>query len=165
MNKAFTMIEVMVALFLLVVGGGSAFALVQGTMALSETSEDQLEASYMAQEGIEIIRNIRDANWVRQRIDPGVLWDDGIAIDEDYRLDYLSDSFPDTSCPFLNEGTFLKYDGNFYNCSDGQDSKFKRKVTVEKPGAGIIDIEVEVSWSERGRSHKVTAQTLLYNWK
>ena len=165
MSKSFTMIEVMMALFLLVVGGGGAFALVQGSMALSQISGDQLEATYIAQEGIEIIRNIRDTNWLLQRTDSGILWDEGILIDEDYRLDYLSDNFPDIRCPFLNDGDYLKYDGNFYNCSEGIDSKFKRKITVEKPESGVMDVSVEVSWVERGRSHKVTAQTRLYNWK
>jgi len=157
-------VEIIVAIFLITLGAGSAFMVIQTTTALTSVTSDQLTASYLAQEGIEVIRNIRDSNWLEQRSNSSLLWDDGISVGEDYRLDYLSTSFPDVNCS-LGADDYLKYDGSFYNCTSGQNTKFKRKITVTKPQADSMEVVVEVSWSERGRPHEVTAQTKLYNWK
>ncbi len=164
MSKSFTLIEIIVAIFLVTVGAGAAFNVIQTTTSFTSVASDQLTASYLAQEGIEVVRNIRDSNWLEQRTNPAIFWDDGISIAEGYNLDYQSASFPDISCSLGAEG-FLKFDGNFYNCSTGQESKFKRKITVEKPQADKMTVSVEVSWLERGRPHQVTAQTNLYNWR
>ncbi|MDD3399754.1 MAG: prepilin-type N-terminal cleavage/methylation domain-containing protein [Candidatus Pacebacteria bacterium] len=164
MSKSFTLIEIIVAIFLVTVGAGAALNVIQTTTSFTSVASDQLTASYLAQEGIEVIRNIRDGNWLEQRTNSAIFWDDGISIAEDYNLDYRSTSFPDISCSMGAEG-FLKFDGNFYNCSAGQESKFKRKITIEKPQPDEMTVSVEVSWSERGRPHQVTAQTNLYNWR
>ena len=164
MSKSFTLIEMVVAIFLVTLGAGAAFNVIQSTTSFASVTSAQLAASYLAQEGIEVVRNIRDTNWLEQRTSPGTLWDDGISIDDDYRLDFQSAAFPDSSCS-LGAEDFLKYDGSFYNCSLGEETKFKRKITVEKPQAGVMVVSVEVSWSERGRPHQVTAQTKLYNWR
>ncbi len=164
MNKSFTLIEIIVAIFLITVGAGAALNVIQMTIGFTSVTSDQLTASYLAQEGIEVVRNIRDGNWLEQRTNAAIFWDDGISVAEDYKLDYQSDSFPDVSCSTGAEG-FLKFDGSFYNCSTGEESKFKRKITIEKPQPDKMTVLVEVFWSERGRSHQVTAQTSLYNWR
>lgn len=153
--KGFTLIEIIVATFLLTVGTAGAYSLIQKTIIFTSISASQLQASYLAQEGIEIIRNIRDTNYLE-----GDLWDDGIALGEDYRLDYQSDSFPELVC-----GPYLKSNGSFYACSADEDSKFQRKITVAKPEADKMTVSIEVSWQERGNSHQVLAQTELYNWR
>jgi len=93
-------------------------------------------------------------------------WNNGISITSDYRFDYQSLEFPDTTCS-LSPGNYLKYDGNFYNCLSGLDTKFQRKITIsDGPVSGdSLNIKVEVSWQEKGRPQKVEAQENLYNWK
>jgi len=154
-NKSFTLIEVIVAMFLLTVGTVGSFSLIQRTIAFTSISYSQLVASYLAQEGIEAIRNIRDTNYLE-----GSVWDDGLGLGADYRLDYQSESFPDLLC-----GNYLKHNGSFYVCSPDSDSKFQRQVTIVRPELDKIIVSVKVSWQERGRSHQVLAQTELYNWR
>ena len=72
-NKSFTLIEVVVAMFLLTVGTVGTFSLMQKSIIFTSISSSRLVASYLAQEGIEIIRNIRDTNYLE-----GSAWDDGI---------------------------------------------------------------------------------------
>ena len=79
MKKAFTLIEVLIAIFLITVGIAGAFDLIQRTVAFSAISSSRLEAVYLAQEGIEIIRNTRDSNWLAENP-----WDSGI---EDQEID------------------------------------------------------------------------------
>ena len=156
-NKAFTLIEIVVAMFLLTVGTVGAFSLIQKTIAFTSIYSSQLQAAYLVQEGMEIIRNIRDTNYLE-----GSAWDDGIGLDDDYRLDYQSLSFPDVVC-----GNYLKYNGSSYVCSSDSTGKFQRKITITKPEPELdkIIVSVEVSWRERGRTHQVTAMTELYNWR
>ncbi len=154
-NKAFTLIEATVAIFLLTVGTVGAFSLAQKTIAFTSVSSSQLVAAYLAQEGIEIIRNIRDTNYLE-----GIPWDDGLAAASGYRLDYQSTSFPDLSC-----SDYLKQEGSFYVCSSDSSAKFQRKITITKPIAGRMVVSVEVSWQERGRAHQVVSQTELYDWR
>ena len=151
----FTLIEIVVAMFLLIVGTVGAFALIQRTIAFTAVSSSQLVASYLSQEGIEIIRNIRDTNYLE-----GSVWDDGIGLGADYRLDYQSLNFPDVTC-----GNYLKHNGNFYVCSSDATGKFQRKITITKPELDKIIVSVEVSWQERARTHQVFTQTELYNWR
>lgn len=154
-SKAFTLIEATIAIFLVTVGTVGAFSLIQRTIAFTSISSSQLTAAYLAQEGIEVIRNIRDTNYLEV-----MPWDDGLSATANYRLDYQSTGFPDLSC-----GNYLKYDGNFYTCSSDGSAKFQRKITITKPEADRMKVSVEVSWQERGRSHQFVSQTELYNWR
>lgn len=155
MNKGFTLIELIVAIFILAMGTVGAFILIQKTIAFTSISSSQLQASYLAQEGIEIIRNIRDTNYLKSND-----WDYDIdEVTDDYRIDYTSERFPDIIC-----GDYLKEEAGFYVCSIDE-SKFQRKITIAKPESDRMVVSVEVSWSERGNEHSVLAQTELYNWR
>lgn len=158
MGKAFTLIEVLLAVFLIALGVLGAFALLGQTLAFTTLSADRLQASYLAQEGIEIVRNIRDSNWLEQVNDPSIPWSDGLG-PGDWEADYDDQgltSFGDR---------YLKINAGFYNYDSGTETKFKRKITITPNGADILEVQVLVSWQERGKSHQVSVQENLYNWK
>ena len=154
-NRGFTLIETIVAIFLLTVGVVGSFSLMQKVTSFASITSSQLVASYLAQEGIEIIRNIRDTNYLEHQA-----WDAGIGAGADFRLDYRSQVFPDAAC-----GSYLSHNGTSYICSADSNSKFQRQITVEKPVSGKMVVSVEVSWSERGNQHLILAQTELYDWR
>ena len=74
MQKSFTLIEVIVAIFLITVGTVGAFSLIQRTIAFTVISSSRLVAANLAQEGIEIVRNTRDTNWLSDNP-----WDEGLS--------------------------------------------------------------------------------------
>jgi prepilin-type N-terminal cleavage/methylation domain-containing protein len=159
MTRGFTLIEITVAIFLITVGTLGAFNMIQRIITFTSVISSQLTASYLAQEGIEIARNIRDTNWLEQRGSPGLPWSDGLVgcgsgCEADYNDAGLSSY----------TGRFLKIDNGFYNYDAGTNTVFKRKITIF-PQVDVLEVSVEVSWQERGRDHRVTAQTELYNWK
>jgi len=158
-NKGFTLLEVLAAIFLITIGVLGTLALVQKTIAFTQITSSQFVAAYLLQEGIEIVRNIRDSNFlkIRQEIE-GVSWNDGLTgcsggCEADYN-DLTLTSYA---------GKFLKIDGGFYNYDSGLDTIFKRKITIT-PDTNVLEVVVEVSWQERGRWHKVMAQENLYKW-
>ena len=73
-NKSFTLIEIVVAIFIVTMGTVGAFSLIQRTIAFTVISSSRLVAANLAQEGIEIVRNTRDTNWLS-----GNPWDEGLS--------------------------------------------------------------------------------------
>jgi prepilin-type N-terminal cleavage/methylation domain-containing protein len=157
LRKGFTLIEIMGAIFILTVGIGAAFSLIQQTLAAASLAKDQLVTSYLAQEGMEIVKNIRDTNWLK-----GKSWDNDLpASPSTYGLDYLTQALPDPSC--ASEG-YLEFDGNFYRCSTNPNSKIKRKISIEKIGTEKMKVIVEVEWEEKGRTHSFKVLEYITNW-
>ncbi|MBI4138048.1 MAG: prepilin-type N-terminal cleavage/methylation domain-containing protein [Candidatus Wildermuthbacteria bacterium] len=164
-KKGFTLIEVLAAGFLVVVGAGGAFALIQRIASFTSNAKLQLEASYLAQEGVEIARNIRDSNFLN--IHKGaeeVLWTDGLlGCDFGCEADYA-----DTALA-VSQDRFLLLSANGYGYDSGTASLFKRAIIVARtetePGKpDKLEVSAQVTWQERGRDHKVQAATELYNW-
>lgn len=174
MNKGFTIIELIVAIFLITTGIVGISFLVTHTISSIPYLKNKLIALYLAQEGIEIIRNIRDTNWIE-----GDPWDADLAccgtLPCDCEADYTTHSLTDTY-----DGDFLYIDiddidgdgvTNVYKYIDTPgpndiQTKFKRKITI---GGGPIEesmnIKAEVFWEEKGKQYKVEVQENLYNWK
>lgn len=165
-EKGFTILEVVLAIFILTCGVVGAFALIQQTLSSIAVLQAKLTASYLTQEGIEIAKNIRDSNWLEQRVDSSVLWDDGLA-EGNWQVD-----FKNQILPYDSQGYFLNIDSSgFYSYSLGSATVFKRKISFSEKtdldGDGKPDkmkISVEVNWEERGRTHTVEAIDYLYNW-
>ena len=153
-NKGFTLLEVILAIFVIMVGIAGTLGLIQQGISYTQLSSSRLTANYLAQEGIEIVRNIRDANWLKMST-----WSDGIPSGDweaDYKTQNLTRSYA---------GTPLNIDSNgFYSYFSGSPTKFKRKITVAKD-TDILKISVQVEWQERGRDNQVTVQENLYNWR
>jgi type II secretory pathway pseudopilin PulG len=171
----FTLIEVLAAMFIVVMGVVGIFGLVTRTVSSTSLVNSQLVASYLAQEGLEMVRNIRDANF--RRVHKGVAqatWTDGLTgcttgCEADYNDSALV-SFQDR---------FLKLDNGFYTYDAGTDTIFTRKIIITPkrgvpsscvplipPDASddILCVSVDVSWQDRGNTRIVRGATELYNW-
>ena len=129
--RSFSFLESMLAVFLLSVGLVGAISLLVSSTKTSMTSRDQVVASLLAQEGIEIARNIRDNNWA-----------------EGNQNVKGFDSFPnsgntvdnclakyDGASPSVNDCTSsktLNLIGNYYTTANGGTAtKFSRKLMFE----------------------------------
>ena len=62
--KGFTLTEVMIAIMVLTVAIVSATNLLVGLIGTNQNNLTTLQAYYLAQEGLEAVRNIRDTNWL-----------------------------------------------------------------------------------------------------
>lgn len=159
-KNGFTMIEMIAALFVVSVGIMGIFSLVSQTISYISIISSRLTAIYLSQEGMEIIRNIRDSNFLKINKGEEINWDDSLSDGEYYNFDYRSQTIPDiTNCSGNN---YLDISGDFYRCFGS--GRFQRKAKITKIGNDEIDIEVKVIWSERGRSHQVLVQESIYQW-
>ncbi|MDP3964021.1 MAG: hypothetical protein Q8Q39_06035, partial [bacterium] len=64
-NKGFSLIETLMALFVLIVGVVGSFAVVSQAIRTSPGARQELIATQLAQEGVEIARNIRDVTLLK----------------------------------------------------------------------------------------------------
>lgn len=157
-QKGFTLLETMIAIVVITVGAVSVMSLIHRATLGAQLASSRLVAAYLAQEGLEIVRNIRDSNWLEQRENPEIAWDQNLP-SGNWEADF--DDF--TLTPFQNRN--LKVNGGFYNYSAGGDTKFKRKIAIAKPDSNTLEVSVEISWSERGSSFTTSFYENLYNWK
>ncbi len=177
----FTLIEVIVAIFILTVGIGGSFMLIQQTLAGVSTVQSRLIAIYLGQEGIEIIRNIRDNNWLEQReslqVPPQPLWNDGLIglincqpPASCCEADYNTDTSPSDSliaiagCDF-GDLHYLNLDSSgFYSYSAGIQTKFKRKIFIEEIDENKVKTTVIVQWEEKNKFHEIKVIEHITNW-
>ncbi|MBZ9572786.1 prepilin-type N-terminal cleavage/methylation domain-containing protein [Patescibacteria group bacterium] len=152
MNKAFTLIEVIIAISVFLIGILGVYAVIPRIISISSTNISRFIASQLGREGIEIVRNIRDSNALK-----GNDFDDGLN-NGDWRVQYNRDfllSFAEIP---------LKIDGNgFYNYDSGSLTNFKRKVILSHPGTDNLNVKVEVSWP--GEGSPLVVEEILYNWR
>ncbi len=173
-DSGFTFIEVIVAIFIMSIGVVGTLIAVQAAISSTSQSCSRLAAANLAQEGIEIVRSIRDTNWLEQRTATTTPWDENVGAG-DWEADYTDTNIEDPSldlcvfpCGYNNLQFLKKTDGGFYNYSSGNDTQFKRKITIEKTDLNgdekpdKIKVSVTVYWG--GGGHSILAQEELYNW-
>jgi Tfp pilus assembly protein PilV len=167
-QSAFTLVEVVTALFIVMVGIISGYGLVNQTLATANSISMRLTAAYLGKEGIEIVKSIRDNNYLRIHYDftGSVNWLNGLAsggapVSIDCSGGCVAE-YDSTGLSSTGIGQPLKYSG-FYGYSSGDDTIYKRAITTV-PNGDVLNVIVVVSWMDRGKSLSTTVQENLYNW-
>lgn len=152
MKNAFTLLEIIIAIFVITVGIAGVYAVVSRTLSLSYYNSARFLASLLTQEGFEVVRNIRDSNWLGNlAFDTGL--DDG-----DWLVQYNRSQL----LPFSDQ--VLKIDDQgFYNYDSGAETQFKRKVAISHLTSDKIKVKIQVTWPGRGSPFE--AQEILQNWR
>ena len=146
--------EILIVVAITAVSLAGIFALGGMIFRSEKISFNEFIASNLAQEGIEIVRSIRDSNWIAKEN-----WYSGIYPDcaGGCRVQYNSYQVLPLADTFLLQDNLGRF-----QYSSGNPSIFKREITVQKISDDELDITSEVSW---GQGRSVTAEDLLFNWK
>ena len=78
MQKGFSLLEVIIAISILGTGIAGAIALTTQTIQTGTFVQKQLTAAYLAQEGVEVIHNLRHNNWVKEAEGEVTKWFTGL---------------------------------------------------------------------------------------
>lgn len=165
--KGFTLIEVIVAIAVILTAIVGLVGLSSFSVSGLQTAKSKVIAVNLAQEGIEIIRNMRDGNWLtyRDQMEQGseysYLWLTDLNPGT-YRVQYDSASLtanPDNPPLYKNSYGFYQY-----SPTGGTLTPFRRAVTIEWISDDEIKITSQVSWSEKGKTSTVAVEDHLYNW-
>ena len=170
-NKGFTLLEVIIAIALLIIGLISLMVLVRATISASSVSSSRLLAANLAREGIELVRGIRDTNWLQ-----GQAWDTNIkgtgnerAGIIDYNdFDQLTQYFnpPPADVEACGSACQLYKENNFYShMATGTAVPFYRLILLDKISPDQLQVTSQVKWIERGRTHILEVVSHLYEWQ
>jgi len=147
------LLEVLVSIFVITIGIVTAVNLIGSAIGSVAISKSQIIAVNLCQEGLEVVRNIRDTNWEEQEI-----WNNGLS-NGDYQVAYNSTSLS----PFLDNP--LLVDDILYQYLDGDTTPFYRRITINNIDDHTLEVVSKVTWRQRGRDFEVVAKTRLYDWR
>ena len=169
-QKGFTIIESLIAISILVAAVTGATVAIQSGISSYTFSKDQIVAFYLAQEGFEQVRNIRDENALF-----GVHWLRGLAeVEEDpcyFGQACLVDPVNSTSaercelgvgqCPVLRQDDdtgFFGYDAGWLP------TIFTREITLSSVSEDEVTITVRVTWNKGIIPRSFVAKENIMNW-
>ncbi|RJQ13830.1 hypothetical protein C4553_02175 [Candidatus Parcubacteria bacterium] len=178
-KKSFSLVEVLVAVSVLLLGTVGVMSLLATAITTAASAQSNLIAAYLAQEGIEIIRKIRDENFIANKN-----MDQQIPGGGSRRVDWIQagaspgnqllggDPQQNKTTPNYGSCTKLKYDPIYgYNYSFGTDSVFCRNIYITKntvvstSSTDELIIEAQVVWSQRGFVKHFIAENHLIDWR
>ena len=155
-EKGFTIIELVVTVFIFTSAVLAIYGFFASMISESNNSISRLKAVYLAQEGMEIVKNIRDNNFLS-----GALWNNGLD-DGEYEVDYSNTSLSSFTSRYLKVGS-----GGFYNYSSGTDTPFRRKIilksAVDDYGFEYVKVSVIVSWLEKRKEYDESVIEKIYD--
>lgn len=191
-NKGQGLVEVIIALGVITTGIVGVLTLTYSSLSASETSIKQIIAANLAREGVEVVRNIRDSNWLSD--DPN--WLDGLISGVDYNgtaqfdpaaaswtIDLALEDIYDTGTELYRDGNgvYTHDNSGIYSgyrrfldmsliCGQQNDHAliFLRSSGSTCPGGGydIIGFKVisEVVWREKSGDKSFLVEENIYNW-
>ncbi len=171
MKNGFTLIEALVAISILIIGILNGFILVTRALYNVAVIQDRLTASFLAQEGIELVRNIRDTNFIKILQGGSVSWRQGL-LDSSSGRCYIIDNnlgtrqgieLKETNC---DNSSPLKYDSinKIFTYQSGNDSVFHREIKIETISPNEIRILCTVKWRSKNMNFSLTVEDHLFNW-
>lgn len=162
-NSGISILEVVVAILIITIGLVGVLSLVIQNIQVQYVNKNVLIASGLAQEGLELVRNVRDLNWLT----PDYAWDKDIVGDGTYTIDYGGRGSIINVSGINDAATRLYIDSNgFYTHTslNNVPTNFYRLITVII-NANYLDIKCAIRWQDGAENHDYTAETYLYNWR
>src|SRR3989338_9199240 len=170
-NNGFTIVESLVAIAVLVLAVTGAASAIQIGISSYIFSKDQIIAFYLAQEGFEQVRNIRDENGLKSQN-----WLTGISANSSDPcyfgnaciVDPVISNVPTRcstgpgSCPVLRQDIST---GFFGYESSWSATIFRREIVLTEINADEISILVTVDWSKGIVNRQFRAKESLLNWQ
>jgi type II secretory pathway pseudopilin PulG len=152
------LIEAMIAITILIVAIFSIFNLIARAISLNRVVSEQYTATYLASEGIEVVKNMIDQN-----IQQCKAWNQDIT-DGAHEVQYDSAALGGVS------GDPLKFDSTrgIYSYQSGDPSVYYRTVVISTSGDQNQEIQVvsSVRWKGRsGSDTQIDVEDHLYNWR
>ncbi len=182
LKRGFTIIETLVALSIFSFSILALLVVTSQGAASTTFTKNRLSASYVAQEGIEMVRNMRDSSSLA-----GIPWNDSFHNNVSFELskcypaplsqlagcDIDSQTLAIFQCPLASGSCGnLGYDSSSGFFRSGSfapslpDSGFNRVITLRDLGTGNNEVEVTsvVSWNQGGQSRSVALTEDLFDW-
>lgn len=171
-SAGFTLLETLVAIFILVISITGPMVFAQSGLRAAFLARDQVTAFYLAQDVIETIKNTRDENglnnqdWLTSICDETLVNNNGVCVIYiDTTVENpVAERCDGGICPPLYLDTSNRY---VYNGTPETESRFTRTVYVTETNDDIeAEVVVEVVWQSNVRidGSRIIVQENIFNW-
>ena len=169
-KAAFSLVEILVVLFIISLGLLGILSLIVQSIQSQDYNKNNLIAYQLSQEGVELIRRVRDSNWA-SAYDFNYSLAEASGILYEYCMDYKDLTPQASSVPCA-----LRLDGDGYYTHEllGPKSDFSRLISVKLLGpedgidalsvGQVIRVRSEVFWRDRKNNNSYLSEALLYDW-
>ncbi len=160
-KKGFTLIETLVAITILLIAVVGPISLIGDALHKLYYAKDQMIAINLAQEGIEVVRQVRDTNMLNSAVGFDIF---ALSSPAYYTVNAISTtpltSSDSTQKPVLIDAGFYKQEGA------GTPTQFTRLVIIESVVTGAIERKVtsKVEWKTGGQVGTITVTEYLFKW-
>lgn len=164
LKQGFSIMEILVVLFIVSVSLLGVLSLLVQNIQVQNINKNNLIASSLSQEGIELVRRVRDNNW-----ENGRTFNYSLA-DGSYRIDFQTGQTYTTNNPedfrlYLKDGLYVHK-----TLADGAlpSTIFSRQIVVNRLNSYLgapLQVRSIVSWRDHNRPYRYELQTLLYDWR
>lgn len=169
-QRGIGILEVVVAVYFLTFGILGLASLMLKSLQANKVTFNMMTASQLAQEGVEIVRQVRDNNWKT-----GANWKTGTAAmsatdivqDGAYRVDYASaindagydvDTVDDAAARL-----YIDASGRYQHAVSAVTTPYNRIIQVQDNG-GNVRVTATVRWRDGTGTHDYVSETILYDW-
>lgn len=167
MNKGFTLIETLVAITILLVSLAGPLSVASQALRSAYYARDEITASYLAQEGIEYVRAVRDQNYLASPQPPRIPYLTGVTdcIGASCTVDFPN--FSHAVCPNGVCGPVLVNSDGLYNeALPGTASPYTRVLTIENTdNPDEVNVKVTVTWTSAGIKRTFVLAERVFNWQ
>lgn len=167
-NRGFTLVETLIAISIFSVSVVSMMSVLGNGISDTNYAKKKIIAGYLAQEGIEYIRNMRDT-YILYTTVPGNSWNGFKAKlnpcnpTNECRFDTVF-SHDVSVCNNPNDCKLYVSNGSYTTNTSGTDSGFTRKIWMTTVGADEVKIYSAVSWVQGSGPVSITFSEDLFNW-
>lgn len=190
-NQGQGLVELIVAVAVIEVGLFSVWSLFLVNFNAEKEAELRIVGVNLAREGVEVVRNIRDANWLKRSLnekfeDKIWTWDHGLESGT-YSLNFDSQVLENEKF----ESLFLSNNGFFNNIQTDQSTFFKRSIILKDiccydqdsdfkcddinyaiaestavcPLKIGVNVVASVNWKMSGQDRQAVIEYNLYDWQ
>jgi Tfp pilus assembly protein PilV len=164
MNKKFSisergqlLVEAMITISVIIVGIVATLTLLSRSLSLNRVVSDQFTAAYLAAEGIEVVKNLIDTNYIQ-----GNEWN------KDFDAGSYEVGYESRRLEKVSQGRQLLFDSatGRYGYALGRVTQFVRTVEIAPVGANEIKVNSIVRWKTRGAgSFEINTEDHFFNWR
>lgn len=167
-KEGFSLVETLVAITVLLIAIMAPLTLASNSLTASAVAKEQFVASFLAQEGIELIRQQRDNSMLNG--DPG--WLDNLKPEctnpSNCRIDFITKTIVNcnaTGCIPLNYNAITKQ-YSYETGPDWKESIFERTIIMnDSYSEEEASVKSTVTWEVKGFSRSTVAESHLFNWQ
>lgn len=178
-QKGFTLLETLVGISVLIVAITATFSAAQSGLSSSIESRDQIAAFYLAQEAVEMVRNVRDENSLERINNSAVYWLAGIAetpsdpcyFGSSCTVDAVTNTFSTCpsgpgSCGNLRQDTVATSPtyGMYGHDSTWSLTNFNREISLSQNTADELNVAVTVEWTKGGVTKSFRISEIIRDW-